>query len=241
MSGGTHTSRTIMLKELRALLGEVPEGASIDDYRIAVCIENVGGKKTDSAKQRTFRYLRELYRLDRSQPTFAALRSLWAADVEAQPLLAMLSALVHDPALRATSTPVLRVKEGEQLTSGELAASVQHEQPGDYNEAVAAKIGRNALSSWQQSGHLQAAGRYTKIRARALCRPPAVAYALFLGHLDGGAGEALLDTLYAHVLDVPRQVVRDQAFSAAQRGWIDYREVGTVIEVTFRELGRGAA
>jgi hypothetical protein len=230
-----------MLADLQHLLSAVPATASLGDYRAAVCTHNVVGKRSDTARQRTFRYLRELYGLDASEPTFAALRMLWAAESAARPLLAMLSALARDPALRATFPPILAAREGSRITSDDLAASVQRQHPGDYKESVAAKIGRNALSSWQQSGHLVAVKRTTKLRSRAECRPPAVALALFVGHLEGGAGQGLLDTLYAQALDVPKQVIRDQAFTAAQNGWIDYREVGGVVEVTFRELDRGAA
>jgi hypothetical protein len=125
--------------------------------------------------------------------------------------------------------------------SADLAASVVREHPGDYNESIAAKIGRNALSSWEQSGHLHAVARTAKVRSRAQCRPAAVAYALFLGYCAGGAGQGLLDTLYARVLDVRGNMVRDQAFEAAQRGWIEYREVGGIVEVGFRELLAGVA
>jgi hypothetical protein len=229
-----------MLTEVRELLHAVPSDSDIDVYKRAVIADNALGKQSDSARQRTFRYLRELYGLDLAHGPFRILRVLWEVEAETQPLLAMLSALSRDPALRATAPAILAARLDEALTSHDLAASVQRENPGDYKDSVAAKIGRNALSSWQQSGHLVATSRTTKARACAICRPPAVAYALFLGREEGGAGQGLFATLYARVLDVAAQVARDQAFEAAQRAWIDYREVGGIVEVGFRGLERGA-
>jgi hypothetical protein len=79
-----------------------------------------------------------------------------------------------------------------------------------------------------------------RIRQSATSRPASVAFALFLAHRSGSAGQALFDTLYVRVLDVPTTVTRDHAFEAAQRGWIDYREVGSIVEIGFTPLMRGA-
>src|SRR4051812_284428 len=63
-SGGAHTSRTMMLAELRTLLASTLEEATRDHYRHAVLEDNVLGKRSTSSRQRSFRYLRELYGLD---------------------------------------------------------------------------------------------------------------------------------------------------------------------------------
>ncbi len=132
---------------------------------------------------------------------------------------------------------------GGPVTADDLANAVMDRYPGNYSSAVAHKVGRNAGSSWTQSGHL--VGRTAKKRAQAECRPPAVAYALLLGHLEGAAGEALFDTLWARVLDAPIGVLHEQAFAASQRGWIKFRQGGGVTDVGFalltRELAQKAA
>ena len=61
-SGGTHTSRTIQLEELRSLLAAVPQDAAPEDYRDAIIEQNVLGKKTLNSRQRTHRYLRPDFR-----------------------------------------------------------------------------------------------------------------------------------------------------------------------------------
>lgn len=237
-SGGTHTSRTIMLDSLHNLLVACPADASAVDYRQAILEDNVLGKKTLNSRQRTHRYLRELYALDPGVLTFRALRDLWAADVEAQPLVAMLSALSRDPSLRATSAGVLPRPVGEQVTAAELEDALMERYPGNYSHAIANKVGRNAASSWTQSGHLK--GRSPKVRAKAECRPPAVAYALLLGHLEGAAGEGLFTSFWAEVLDASAEVLYEQAFAASQRGWIEFRHGGGVTDVGFSHLLRNA-
>src|SRR5262245_25249169 len=102
-SGGTHTSRTIMLRELRALLTACPLDADVPEYRKAILEANVLAKKSESTRLRSLRYLKELYALDRQSVLFRALRDLWDSDLDAQPLLAMLCALARDPLLRATA------------------------------------------------------------------------------------------------------------------------------------------
>src|SRR5438552_6350984 len=107
-SGGAHTSRTMMLRELGDLLAATPPTADRDDLRSAVLDDNVLGKRSEAGRTRSFRYLRELYTLDLAEPSFRALRRLWPHDEEARPLIALSSALVQDAALRGTADTVIR-------------------------------------------------------------------------------------------------------------------------------------
>jgi len=225
-----------MLDSLRALLATCPLDGTAADYRQAILEDNVLGKRTLNSRQRTHRYLRELYALDAAVLTFRALRALWTADAEGQPLIAMLSALSRDPSLRATSSGVLPRRVGEEVTAAELEDALMGRYPGNYRHAVANKVGRNAASSWTQSGHLT--GRVRKLRTLAACRPSAVAYALLLAHLDGAAGEGLFDSYWAQVLDASPEELHNQAFVASQRGWIDFRYGGGVTDVGFTHLMR---
>lgn len=223
-----------MLRELTALLAAVGAGGSSEDYERAVLEDNVLSKRSESTRRRTLRYLRELYLLDNASSLFRVLTRLWFVDTDAQPLLALLSALGRDPLLRATAPTVLGLDEGDAVTADELAAAVRRSYPDSYSEAVAAKIGRNAASSWTQSGHLK--GHSKKLRTSAETRPSDVAFALFLGHLAGEAGAGLFNTVYARALDRPAYTLYDDAFAATQRGWIDFRRAGEVVEVGFRPL-----
>jgi hypothetical protein len=88
VSGGTHTSRTIQLPGLRALLAAVPAvpaDADATAYKEAVVAQNVLGKKTLNSRQRSYRYLRELYGLDPGILLFRALRDRVLEPHEAAP------------------------------------------------------------------------------------------------------------------------------------------------------------
>ena len=90
----------------------------------------------------------------------------------------------------------------------------------------------------QQSGHLLAEKTTRKVRCQAHTTPADVAYALLLGHIQGVRGEALIDTLWARVLDQPASRLFDLATAASQRGMLELRRSGGVTEVGFRELLR---
>lgn len=233
---GTHGSRTIMLSELRQLLSSMPGDAAYDDYVRAIIEENVLGKRTMATRKESVRRLRELYGLNPEVPLFRALRELWEANVEAQPLLAFLCASARDPILRASAGMVLATPGGEIVTPQMIEAATAQAFPDRYKAMMLANIGRHAASSWQQSGHLL--GRVKKIRSRAVAQPESTAYALYLGYLCGAGGEALFSTFWARLLDAPAHALHEQAKIAAQRGWIAYRSLGGVTEVEFPHLPR---
>lgn len=90
---GPHTSKTLMLQELEALLAVVPAEATAKAYRAAIVEENVLGKRTLSTRKETASRLTALHGLDPSKPLFRVLRRLWAVDPEAHPQLALLDGL----------------------------------------------------------------------------------------------------------------------------------------------------
>lgn len=227
-----------MLNELRLLLAAVPVDASPVAMADAILQDNVLAKKSESTRMRSLRYLRELYVLDRRSVLFRGLRDLWDADPEAQPLLAMLSALARDPLLRSTAEVVLETALEDEVNSHMLAAAVAETFPASYSEAVRDKIGRNAASSWTQSGHLF--GHSEKRRSRAVCRPAAVAFACMIGYLADARGQGLVRTVWGRALDAPDHVIYEHGFAAAQRGWIEFRRAGDVVDLGFSWLLREA-
>jgi hypothetical protein len=237
-SGGTNTSHTIVFSALAALLSAVPPSAPAAAYKKASVEDNVLGKNTDGARRRTYRYLRELYLLRPDSLLFRALRDLWPVDPAARPLLAGLCAVARDAACSKDGVAITGAPPGEILVSGDLADAVAEHFPTSYNASTLAKIGRNTFSSWEQTGHLAQAGRSTKTRTRAICRPADVAYALLLGHLEGTRGRALFETLWTKVLDQPVSHLVDLAASASQYGLLEFRQAGGVLDVGFRELLR---
>ena len=231
-----HSSRTMMLAELRLLLAVCPKSSSAEAYRTAAVDENVLLKPTLTTRRETYQRLRELYAVDERVPLFRALRELWDDDPLAQPLIAVLCAVARDPILRATTGTLLSLTPGTPVVWQMLEQAVSQTFPDRYNSTTRAAIAQHTLSTWRQSGHL--GGQEKKVRTTVDCRPTAVAYALLLGYLCGERGEALFHTLWSRLLDAPTHILYEQALAASQRGWIEFRRAGSVTEVGFRHLLR---
>ena len=233
---GTHLSSTLKLEELRALLARPPKPVTVDEYRVAIVDQNLLGKPTATARRITFERLRELYGLDPDLLVFRALNDLWGADVNAQPLIALLCSTARDPILRAMTPFVLRLPIGATTTTHKLAEEADHQFPGKFVESSQKRLGRNVASSWEKAGLLS--GRRTKKRVKPQARPTSLAYALLLGDLCGKRGHALFTTPWATMLDAPIHELKELAVAASRQGWIEYRASGDVVEVSFRHLMR---
>lgn len=231
---GTHTSRTIMVEELSALLAACPVNAKRDDYVRAATEENCLGKRTVSTRRLTFQRLSELYGLDESMPLFRLLRVFWHADEGARPQLAFLTALARDPLLRATAPVVMEMAPGEEIARQRLTDALRAAVQDRLNDDSLDKVVRNAASSWTQAGHLE--GRSRKKRVRLTPTAASTAYAMLLGYLMGVRGGALFDTLFAHVLDRELNELTFLAMDAKRLGLLDIKSGGGMLVVSFDAL-----
>lgn len=227
---GTMSSRTIMLAELSAVLDR-PELSTREAIFRAVNEENILGKKTASTRKLTAKHLSELYALDEQVTLFRLLRFFWSAQPEGRPLLASLCAAARDPLLRMTAELILKAAPGELVTTEKIENFIRGRAGHRFSEVTLATVARNVSSSWQQSGHLK--GVRVKMRSRPQVSPTATAYALLLGYLCGARGAMLFDTVWASLLDVSEHVLREAARDAAQRGWMNFRAVGDIVEIDF--------
>jgi hypothetical protein len=232
--GGAHVGKTMMLSDLRLLFAASPAHAGYIDLSRLVHEENVLLKATVSNRHEVFKRLSELYCLRQEFLIYRALRTLWLVGEQDRPLLAILCALARDTILRATAQPVLEQPMGTIVSPSLLASSIEAAFPDRYTPKTKLSISQNTAASWAQSGHL--AGKTPKVRARATAGPAAAAYALLLGHLCGARGVFLFETEWARVLDTAPGELDSLAFAASQRGWIDYRRIGNVVEVGFANL-----
>jgi hypothetical protein len=231
---GTHSSRTIMLTELTAVLAAIPGEASRGDYAAAIVSGNCLAKTTSATRRLTNQRLGELYALDAASAIFRVLRRLWVRDEPGRPLLALLAALARDPLLRVTAQLVVSLPTGSELPRASIRAAL-HDVVGErFNDAVLDKVVRNAASSWAQAGHLQ--GRTFKVRRRVQATPGAVAFALYLGHLAGFRSEELLTSGWSAALDCSPTSARSLALEAKRMGLIDLRGAGDVFEVGLERL-----
>ena len=230
-SGGAHISRTMMIKELGALLASVPQGSGVGDYREAILHQNVLGKTTDSTRQKSLRHLRELYALNEATPVFGLLRKLYAMDAASLPLLGVQVAWARDPLLRATTEPVLDASEGERVETASLAEALAADFGDRYSEPSRNKIARNAASSWTQSGYLT--GRAKKTRQRIEPTVAAVTMALFLGDRTGHHGDVVFSSPWCRLLGLSSDRAKVVGFEAHRAGLLNLHAVGEVIELRF--------
>lgn len=235
---GGITSQPISIEELEQLFQVIPVDADQAVYEKAVIEENVLGLATESGREYRFSALRRFYKFESDDLLFRALRDLWDADEEGRPLLAALCALANDTIFRASAELITATSPGAEVSRSEFAPYVEERFPSVYADSTMNNICKNAYTSWELAGHLGPAKSGSKVRTIANCQPNDVAYALMLGHLQGYRGHALFDTIWAQVLDHPKSELHELAFSASQRGMIEYRNAGGVIEVGFRELLR---
>lgn len=232
--GGAHLARTLMLADLEALLGAAPPEAGREAFNRLIGEENVLGKRTTSNRRLTARHLIDLYGLDPDIAAFRLLRLFWAADPAGRPLLALVCAVARDALLRLSTARVLETRPGETLTSQSFADFFNQERPGRFSEAMIRSLARNVASSWAQAGFFQ--GKILKVRTRPVATPATAAYALVMGALAGLQGQLLIDSAWTRLLDVTRAVTIRLAQEAARRGWLDFKGVGNVFEVSFRQV-----
>lgn len=235
---GTHSSRTLMLAELEAVLAAIP-GPAADraEYAIAIVDANCLQKPTAATRRTSNQRLAELYALDRFVVLFRVLRRLWDVDPEARPQLAMLAAMSRDPLFIASAPPVLVQPVGTEIQRAPIRDALRSSVGERMNEDTLDKVVRNTMSSWTQTGHLQ--GRTFKFRHRITARPTSVAFALWLASAVGFRGEELLTNGWISALDCSPSSARGLALEAKRIGLIEFRTAGDVIELGLDSLDPG--
>lgn len=234
---GTHSSRTLMLAELEAVLAAAPGPVDRAAYSSAIIEGNCLGKPTASTRRISNQRLVELYALDPFVVIFRVMRGLWDVDPKARPLLAMLVALARDPLFMASALPVLSQPAGVELQRTPIRDALRKLVGERMNDATLDKVVRNVSSSWTQIGHVT--GRTFKFRQRVSAPPTSVAFALWLGNAAGFRGEDLLTSGWIAALDCTATSARGLALEAKRVGLIDLRTAGDVVEFGLDRLDPG--
>lgn len=182
----------------------------------------------------TYRYLVDLYSLDRTNILFRALLSFWNRDIDGQPLLALLCTYARDSIFRSTAPFILKLPEAAIITRTSLEEFIDSQEPGRFSKATLKSTAQNINSTWTKSGHLS--GRAKKVRSRANPTAGSVSYALLLGYLTGVRGQALFQTEYTKLLDCTFDKAIELSQEASRKAWIVFKRVGDVIEVLFPTL-----
>lgn len=230
-----HTSRTMMLEELKILLScaDSPNLAR-EGYFSLIDEGNCLGKRSVKTRILTYRHLTELYSLDSSLLLYRALLYFWQREPAGQALIALLCAYSRDSILRASASFILKHQEGATITREALEEFIDEIEPGRFSKATLKSTAQNINSTWTKSNHL--IGRTRKIRSRAKPTVASVSYALLLGYISGFRGKSLFETEYAKLLDCSFEKVIELAEEASRKGWIILKRVGSVIEVLFPNL-----
>ncbi len=228
-----HTSRTMMLDELLLVMDHVGPTAKTEEYFAAVVEHNVLGKPTQTTRKRTAIRLAALYGLDQSRPIFRLLRHFWT-DASARPMLAYLAAAARDPLLRESSPFVLGIPLSAAVNATQVANHLKERYPTRFKPTTLLSTAQNLASSWTQAGYLT--GKVNKKRTRPVVTPVVVTFALLFGYLCGLRGKMLLDTVWTRMLDRTPAEISDLAMEASKQGWMNYKAVGSVVEITFPGL-----
>jgi hypothetical protein len=228
---GPHAARTMMLDDLRALLGHTPASATRSDYAAAIVADNVLGKSTKKARELALRHLGTLYGLDLAKPIFRALRRLWPLNEAAQPILALASALARDPLLKGTQGFVLSHAQGALVTRQDVEHLLSRTHPDRFTPASLKSFAQNVAGTWTSAGIL--VGHRRKTRGAAVPTPESMALLLFLGYLEGRTGQRLFSSEWMKLLPSSPDELEALANSASHRGLLVFMSAGGVKEVRF--------
>ena len=230
--GGAHQSKTLMLRELSALLAASRTAPEVD-VQCLVLERNVLDKSTGSARRSALERLNGLYALSTAPPISRALSSLWATNSHGQPALALTCALARDPLLRDSASVVLRASRGSIVGSPDFARIFSEKYPHRFSEKMLNSLSRNCASTWTQTGHLS--GRVGKTRQQAHATPSSAAFAALLASLAGFGGPSLLASPWLAILDRTAPQVVALLREAEGLGLTRVRSAGEVVEIVTRQ------
>ncbi|PAU86292.1 hypothetical protein CK507_15725 [Pseudomonas sp. WN033] len=228
---GAHASRTMMLAEVSELFYGRPASATADQYKEDIEVFNVLHKPTEKARKLTWRHLVDLYGMDTAIPLFRVFRRLWDSDESARTLLACQMGLARDPLLRISMSKILQLAPGEWLPRESMEEVFAEQCPDRYSAATLKSLAQNVNGTWTHAGYLE--GRQKKHRTEPDIRPANVAFALFLGYLQGATGNRLFNTEWTKLLGCRLERLLELARQASHSGLLNFKHSSEVVEVTF--------
>ncbi len=233
-AGSVHTSRTIMVDNLQAVLTYTTNGIlNSEELKKAVVDDNLLGKKTERTRLRSWRYLNSTYRLDDPDLAVSGFLKLWEQFPEAQNQLALLRAFPGDPLLQLSAGWMGTLPIGQNVGWPELAEFLKKEGV-KYSEKTMGSIARNLLSSWAQVGWLS--GKVAKKRLQVTWHPAAITSLLFQEYRQGARGLGLYESKTAKALGLAPEQLDTLASEAGRLGMLNYHRLDDVLEITFPKL-----
>lgn len=235
--GGTHLARTMMLDDVLEVFEVCGTEANKQTVVQAVDDDNCLGKPSGKARRLAARHLVKLYGFDDKLVIYRTLAYLWSRNEPSRPVLALLCAYARDAVLRSSAPFIFGLKDGESYKRADLEEFMDALQPGRFSSAMLRSLAQNLAGTWTQSGHLT--GRSKKTRTRLEPTAGAVVLATLMSFLTKTRGQLTFESEYVKLLDCSPATAIELAKTAAQRGWMDIKHIGSVVEVAFPRILTG--
>ncbi|MCR9118473.1 MAG: hypothetical protein NXI22_16170 [bacterium] len=233
-AGGTHLARTMMFDDLAQVFEHCGTSLTRDSVIQAIDEDNCLGKPSAKSRKLAARHLVKLYGFDDRFAIYRALAFLWSRDEESRRLLALLIAYARDAILRLSATFIFTMQDGDPYKRERLEEFIDEKEPGRFSPAMLRSAAQNIAGTWTQSGHLT--GRSKKTRTFVEPHAGAAAMATFISYLTGRRGQLTFESEYVKLLDCSATTTIELVKTAAQRGWMDVKHIGSVIEVSFPRI-----
>ena len=220
-----------MRSDLSKLMHYGGTQASYNVYHDAVVIENLLSKPSQKSRRLAWRHLAGLYSLSSDHCLFRVFRDFYFFDQQAQPLLTFQLAYARDPVLRACMPFLSRLSLNQQISRADTEELLKTLYPQRFTPASLKSCAQNINGTWTQSGFLQ--GKVRKTRVQPVVSWVNAAYALFMASLQGHQARMMLTSQWVRILGLPEEEILQLASRAAQKGLMDYRRTGDVMEFRF--------
>ncbi len=221
----------MMLPELTRIMAH---GLNQSTYQDSLA-DNVAGKRSKTNKDKTNRYLKQLYSFDLSDSSFLAFQWFWQHSPDStHPLLALLYAIRNDFLLAGSIDVVILAPITQKVPVGDFETDLENRHHGRYSSNTLRSIAQNLAASWKQAGFIE--GKVKNIRVRPEIGYHAISFALLLAYLEGMRGEFLITSNYIRALCLPESKVRELIGEASKRDILQYQYSGHVTSIVFPHL-----
>jgi hypothetical protein len=230
-TSGAHAGRSLMLADLDILIRHAPAVSLNEWFSSAILNENLLAKTSFNNRIVANKRMRQLYGLDARICLYRNFRNLYLAEPSSQPAICTLMAMARDGLFRKSVDVILRTQTGLPIASKDFREALDSASAGRMSEETMKHACNNVFNSWTQAGFLSTDS--PRVRTKSQVGWGAVAFALFLGWLEGERGRLLFDTQWAKVLDRDFDELLRLATLASRQGHIELLNAGGVIEVRF--------
>src|SRR5690606_10940606 len=126
---------------------------------------------------------------------------------------------------------IVQLAPGERLARDEMEQVFAVGCAERYSAATLKSLAQNVNGTGAHAGYLE--GRNKDHRTEPVVRPVHVAFARFLGYLQGATGSRLCSTEWTRVLCCRKERLLELARQASYSGLLNFKHSSEVVEITF--------